>query len=302
MKWMNELVVYYHLVRISHWSKNLIIPFGFMLAAIYSRHYSAFFRFESLVQLGAAFLSASLVSSANYILNDVLDASSDKRHPLKMKRAVASGKVRKSEVILFMLFLFLAGFGVAISTHNAYTILFLSLLVISSILYNVRPFRMKDIAFLDVVIESDNNPLRVLFGWYIILQSFPPWPVIAFLWAYAAVLMTAKRFSELLYLGNETAKSYRPVFRVYTLKTLRYAFVAYSAASIGIIVYVAARIGFLFGLFALLLGVQLVWLYKLVYSKKEIVQKIENVYKLPAFFAYMVAIICVGILLFILVY
>ena len=302
MTLMNKLVLYFRLVRVSHWSKNLIIPFGFFLAAIYARDYSAIFRLGSLVQVGAAFLSASLVSSANYILNDVLDANSDKRHPLKMKRAVASETVQKGEVTLFMLFLFLAGFAVAISTHNAYTLLFLFLLVISSILYNVPPFRMKDIAFLDVVIESDNNPIRVLFGWYIILQSFPPWPVIVFLWVYAAVLMTAKRFSELLYLGSETARNYRPVFRVYTLQTLRYAFVAYSAASVGVIVYVAARIGMLFSLFALLLGVQLVWLYNLMYSKKEIVQKIENVYKLPAFLAYMVAIICAGMLLFIIVY
>ncbi len=299
---MNKLVAYCRLLRPSHWSKNLIIPFGFLMAALYTRDYSVLFRLESLISLGAAFLAASFVSSANYILNDILDAQFDRRHPLKMKRVVASDSIPKSEAVVLMFLLFLAGFAAAMATLNPYIILFSFVLVLSGILYNVPPFRMKNIAFVDVIVESDNNPLRVLIGWYLAFPHFPPWSLIAFLWVYAAVLMTAKRFSELLYLGREAAKNYRPVFRVYTISALRWAFVAYSSASIGIVLYVAARVGLLFGLFALLLAVHLVWLYRLIYSKKEIVQKIENVYKLPAFLAYMVAIICVGVLLLIIVY
>jgi hypothetical protein len=35
------------------------------------------------------------------------------------------------------------------------------------IFYNVRPMRTKDRAYLDVISESINNPLRLMIGWAI---------------------------------------------------------------------------------------------------------------------------------------
>ena len=37
-------------------------------------------------------------------------------------------------------------------------------------MYNVKPFRFKDIVYLDVIIESLNNPIRFL-GWFIVVDK-----------------------------------------------------------------------------------------------------------------------------------
>lgn len=294
----SELKSYYSLIRPSHWSKNLIIPFGFLMAVIATMDIGGLLNPSNLLLLFSSFIGASLISSGNYVLNDLLDAEWDKKHPLKMNRVIASGALGKTQTVILMILLFVSGLAIA-WTAGPHILLFSILLLISGILYNVPPLRMKAIAFIDVMIESANNPLRLLFGWYILVPKFPPVYLLLFLWTYAAVLMTAKRYSELLFLGKEKAKQYRPVFLVYTLSSLRYAYILYAVASLGFIAYVATKIGYAFLIFALLLVIQFLWLYHLMHTKKEYIQKIENVYKLPLFCLYLVVSICVGILLMI---
>ena len=41
-------------------------------------------------------------------------------------------------------------------------------------IYNIPPVRTKEIAYLDVLTESINNPLRMLMGWYMITDTIVP--------------------------------------------------------------------------------------------------------------------------------
>ena len=50
------------------------------------------------------------------------------------------------------------------------------------IIYNVPPFRTKDIPYLDVLSESLNNPLRFILGWHMIIDSFPPSSILISYW------------------------------------------------------------------------------------------------------------------------
>ncbi|MBN2454038.1 UbiA family prenyltransferase [Candidatus Woesearchaeota archaeon] len=297
----SNALLYYKLIRPLHWGKNLIVPFGFLIAAIASRDLGALISYDLLLKLLLTFLAASIISSGNYVLNDLVDAKYDKQHPLKMSRVMASQSFKRANAVFLMIALFALGLAVAWAV-GPYIFLFSALLVVSGILYNVPPLRMKDIAFVDVLIESANNPLRVLFGWYIIIQEFPPWYLLVFLWAYAGVLMAAKRYSELLYLGAEKARKYRPVFVTYTLNSIRISYIAYGISALATLVYFSTKARATFLLFSALIGVQFIWLYGLMHAKKEYVQKIENFYKLPMFFFYMGVSICAGILMLILSY
>ena len=49
-----------------------------------------------------------------------------------------------------------------------------ALFAVFGVLYNVRPIRAKDRAFLDVIVESVNNPLRFLFGWFAVTPHVAP--------------------------------------------------------------------------------------------------------------------------------
>ena len=73
------------------------------------------------------------------------------------------------------------------------------------ILYNVRPFRLKEVVFLDVIVESFNNVLRFLFGWQIILtNTIPPSSLLIMFWTGGAFLMTVKRLAEYRTINNKS--------------------------------------------------------------------------------------------------
>src|SRR5262249_51086829 len=74
------------LCRPKDWAKNL-----FVLVPIFFTQ--ALFRPASLLSIGLAFACFCLWSSAVYLLNDTLDAPSDRRHPRKCQRPIAAGRI-----------------------------------------------------------------------------------------------------------------------------------------------------------------------------------------------------------------
>ena len=73
------------------------------------------------------------------------------------------------------------------------------LLLVMGLVYNVEPVRSKDKAYIDVLSESINNPLRLLLGWSAIIDSaLPPISVLVSYWMGGAYLMAIKRYAEFL--------------------------------------------------------------------------------------------------------
>src|SRR3546814_20228386 len=64
-------------------------------------------------------------------------------------------------------------------------------------MYNLKPFRTKDKAYLDVISESINNPIRLTLGWTMVdPTTLPPSSLLLAYWTGGAFLMGAKRLSE----------------------------------------------------------------------------------------------------------
>src|SRR5436190_17018786 len=78
---------YLFLVRAHHWVKNFFIFIPAFFAGV-------LFQFSKLELLVQGFICFCLASSAVYILNDYLDLASDRLHPLKKNRPLASGKIK----------------------------------------------------------------------------------------------------------------------------------------------------------------------------------------------------------------
>lgn len=93
---------------------------------------------------------------------------------------------------------------------------------IMGILYNVKPFRTKDVPFLDVLTESVNNAIRLLIGWFIVTADYyPPVSLLVGYWFAGAFLMAMKRFSEYRMINDsELSGKYRKSFQYYTEKSL----------------------------------------------------------------------------------
>ena len=68
------------------------------------------------------------------------------------------------------------------------------------LIYNLKPFRFKDIVYLDVITESLNNPIRLSLGWYMVTDNYIfSTEYLNFYWFTGAFLMACKRISEIRY-------------------------------------------------------------------------------------------------------
>lgn len=203
---------YLRIARVDHWVKNI-----FVLPGIVVGLYASPNRLEGLE--GRAFiglLAVGLIASSNYAINEVLDAPFDRHHPVKRFRPVPSGQVRAPLAYLEWLLLMAAGMALAfcVSAPLAWT---MAGLWIMGALYNMPPVRTKDVAYLDVLSESVNNPIRLLAGWFIAgTPHLPPASLLTSYWMAGAYFMAVKRFAEYRELGNRDAMvSYRRSFKTY---------------------------------------------------------------------------------------
>jgi len=152
-------------------------------------------------------------------------------HPTKNTRSVASGTVRENVLWVLMVLLLASALALSWLVFNWAYQVSLILLFISGLVYNVPPLRLKDKAFLDVIAESFNNPIRLWLGWYAIspATSFPPLSIVLAWWMFGALLMTGKRYAEYKFIDcPERSGAYRKSFKTYTEKSLLIAMVTYA--------------------------------------------------------------------------
>lgn len=208
---------YIRIARPDHWIKNIFMLPGAALAMVLGRAWEP----AALGAILAALVALCLIASANYTINEYLDAATDKYHPLKQARPGAQGRLDRRIVVLQYIALAAAGLGIAMFLGRPF-LLTAWVLLGMGILYNVPPIRTKDRAYLDVLSESVNNPLRLLMGWFAIIpDALPPSSLILAYWMGGAFLMAMKRYSEYRRIGNPAvAGAYRRSFRFYTEDTL----------------------------------------------------------------------------------
>ncbi len=97
----------WHLLRASRpkqWSKNVLV-FAAPFAA------GALTRADVLGRAGVAFIVFCALASGTYLLNDVIDAASDRQHPIKSQRPVASRALSAPIAMGTAFVLFAAGLG-----------------------------------------------------------------------------------------------------------------------------------------------------------------------------------------------
>lgn len=211
---------YVRIGRPDHWLKHVIIAPGVILAAVLAGPATSDIYRNILIGL----VSACLVASANYTINEWLDAEFDRHHPVKRSRPGAVGNLRASLVMLQYCLLATVGIGLSIYVSKPFfvtTLLFLG----SGIVYNVRPFRTKDVAYVDILSEALNNPIRFLLGWFMwSATTFPPLSIVFSMWFGGAFLMAAKRLAEFRQIVDledaDVAGRYRRSFKFYTNEVL----------------------------------------------------------------------------------
>jgi decaprenyl-phosphate phosphoribosyltransferase len=235
---------YVSIARPSHWWKNVFVLPGIALAALLTHAPLRAFVGKAVV----GFVSICLLASANYAINEWLDATTDRFHPLKRDRPAARREL--AGWLVAVEYSALLATGLVLATLVSPRFLLVALVfVVMALVYNVPPLRTKDRAVLDVVTESVNSPLRLLLGWFIVLDHpFPPSSLLLGYWMAGGYLMTVKRYGELRFLRETNAAGqYRKSFRVYTEETLLISLLFYACTA-----------SFMLGVFLVKYRVQLV--------------------------------------------
>jgi 4-hydroxybenzoate polyprenyltransferase len=279
---------YLGIARVDHWVKNAFMLPGTTLALLFVHPSGSLLLWHAALGL----LSLCLCSSANYTINEYLDGESDRFHPVKRHRPAAQRLLDPRLVMAQYAALASLGLVAASAIGHSFAII-AGVLLAMGILYNARPARTKDTPYLDVLSESLNNPLRLLLGWFALVNDvLPPSSIMLSYWMGGAFLMAVKRFSELRGIANpELAGLYRRSFRHYTESSLLVSAFFYAICSaffLGVFL-IKYRIEFLltFPLFSLMFA----WYLAIALKPNSAAEAPERLFTERRFVAF-VAMLC----------
>nr|WP_232216911.1 decaprenyl-phosphate phosphoribosyltransferase [Methanohalobium evestigatum] len=194
-------------LRPSQWYKNFII----FLALIFSHNLMNPMAWMDSI---TAFVIFCMLSGSLYLMNDIMDAEDDKKHPVKCKRPIASGELKKSHA--FFIFIVLLSGSLYISSIVNYAFLLISVLYFVLLFaYNLK---LKYIVLVDVLTISAGFVLRAIAGAVALTVSISPWLIIC-TFLLALFLAFGKRRHELVLLGDD-AKNHRKILDEYTVPLL----------------------------------------------------------------------------------
>lgn len=172
-------------MRPRQWIKNL-----FLFAAII--FVKQFLDIEKLATVFGAFIIFCLASSAVYLVNDIVDAPYDRRHPQKRLRLIAKGELPVSGAVWAAIV-----FGALAIFWSFYINNFFALTTISYLALNLLySFYLKKFVIIDVIVIALGFVIRVIAGAVAINVKFSEWLILAtfFLTLFLAI---SKRKNEL---------------------------------------------------------------------------------------------------------
>jgi len=164
------------------------------------------------------FVVLGLISSINYIINDIFDIEKDKKHPEKSKRPLASGELSVPSAIITIIcivaiIIAILWYLISNLIGEDWTFWFnasIIALFLNGLFYNLF---LKKIVFVDIISLSLNFIFRTMAGCFIAKVEFSPWLYII-VFEVALFLAVNKRISDLEYLGSE-AVNHKQIYSEY---------------------------------------------------------------------------------------
>lgn len=152
------------------WIKNLGLFLPLILAG-------KLFDFDLTLQVFYGCIAFCFLSSSNYILNDILDATTDKKHPIKRNRPLANNAITLKQSIIATLVTGIIGLTIAYFIN----IEFFYIAVLFVVIHHLSYFFFRKMAILDVLAIGSGYLLRIIAGEYAVGITMSVWFFLAVL-------------------------------------------------------------------------------------------------------------------------
>ena len=210
-------------MRPAQWIKNLLVFMAPAAAGVLGH-------WHTTVRVIGAFLVFCVVASGTYLVNDVLDADSDRFHPTKRLRPVASGALRPRVALGTGVGLVAIGIGAALAIGPWGFAVVVASYVGLSIAYSLR---LKREPVVELAVVAAGFVLRAIAGGVVAQVHLSNWFLVFTSFA-ALFVVTGKRYAEHARLGRERGV-HRAVLDEYTESFLRSILII--AASVTVATY-----------------------------------------------------------------
>lgn len=180
-----KLADYLRALRPHQWTKNLLVFLPLFLD--HKIHH-----LDQLANASLAFLAFSACASSVYLLNDMLDLGSDRKHPSKRKRPFAAGAIPLAHGAIIAPLLLAAGAGFALLLPPAFGVI-LAIYYAATLLYS---FHVKRRMLADVFLLAGLYTLRIIGGSAAVSSEHSFW-LLAFSVFFFLSLALVKRYVEL---------------------------------------------------------------------------------------------------------
>ena len=177
--------------RPKQWVKNLLVFAAPGAAGVLNE-------WPSLWRSMVIFIAFCLASSGTYYWNDLFDVESDRNHPTKQYRPIASGQIPVGVARLVGSLLLVAGIGLAATTRWQAAIVVLAYVVLTT-LYSVV---LKHIAVVDLIAVAAGFVLRAVGGAVATDVEMSKWFSLTISFA-SLFIVAGKRYAELRDLGED---------------------------------------------------------------------------------------------------
>ncbi len=206
-------------LRPRQWLKNLLLFAGIIFAAKLGDP-------SRWLEAVTAFVAYCAASSAAYLVNDLRDAPDDRLHPVKRRRPIARGEVRRRTAVALAAMLAAGAFVVAASLGPAS----LAFLIAFAVLQTAYTVRLKHVVLVDVFVIAGLFVVRAAAGAVAVDVKISPWLLVCTA-LLALFLALGKRRAELVLVGADRTPG-RPVLQGYSLALVDQLLAAVAAATI----------------------------------------------------------------------
>lgn len=200
MKQKEALSVASQVLRVNQWIKNLVV----FTAIIFSGN---LFRWDYLSISIYAFFNFCLLSSASYILNDIIDYKYDRIHPIKKNRPLASGKITVAQATFFVFVLTLLSLLLALWVSVGFFLLALGFIL----LHFWYSLYLKRHSLIDIFAISLSFMMRTFAGEVVSGYHIPIWLLLTifFISLFMATIKRQAEFNSPIKGTRESLTQYR---------------------------------------------------------------------------------------------